>query len=96
MEVVREIGQGAFGQVHLVRRMQPSMLLSKESDHLLAMKQLKYVSPEKLADLEQEARVLTKLSHPNIVKFHGITLIDGAFGLLFEYMSEGDLVTYLR
>uniref|UniRef100_A0A914XF06 Protein kinase domain-containing protein n=1 Tax=Plectus sambesii TaxID=2011161 RepID=A0A914XF06_9BILA len=96
LEIVREIGQGAFGQVHLVRRMQPSTMLSNENDHLLAMKQLKYVSPEKLVDLEHEASVLTKLSHPNIVKFYGITLIDGAFGLLFEYMSEGDLVTYLR
>ncbi len=61
------------------------------------MKLLKFISSDKLEDLEREARVLTHLSHPNIVRFHGISILDDkGFALLFEYMENGDLVHYLR
>ncbi len=38
------------------------------------MKQLKYITVQKLEDLAREANVLTNLRHPNIVQFRGLTL----------------------
>lgn len=59
-EALREIGQGAAGQVFLCR----DRLLGAR----VALKRLHHVSSELLMQFQQEARATSKLSHPNIVK----------------------------
>nr|XP_002122841.1 serine/threonine-protein kinase 10-A-like [Ciona intestinalis] len=43
-----------------------------------------------------EAKMLFKLSHSNVVAFFGITGWQGAFGLLMEYLSGGNLSSLCR
>ena len=69
--MVKQLGQGAFGQVNLVEVSQ-SLQTSFDgtSPRLMALKQLKFVSPEKLNDLQNEAIVLSKLVRSARLSFY--------------------------
>ena len=53
--------------------------------------------PEQLStEFEREAELLSNLSHDNIVTFHGISIDQHPFMMIFEYMKLGDLNSFLR
>ncbi|KAK3085292.1 hypothetical protein FSP39_001166 [Pinctada imbricata] len=89
-EVVRRLGKGNFGTAYLCKD-----LRSKQGDDY-ELKVLKEISvgelqPDETVDAVREARVLSKLNHPSIVKFHD-SFIDGdCFCIVTEYCEGGDL-----
>lgn len=90
-EIVKRLGKGNYGTAYLCKD-----LRSKTSDSSYELKVLKEISvgelqPDETVDAVREARVLSKLAHPNIVKFHD-SFIDGeAFCIITEYCEGGDL-----
>jgi len=91
---VRDIGQGAFGRVFQAKA--PG-LISGEEFTMVAVKMLKEEASEDLQrDFEREASLLAGFDHPNIVRLLGVCAIGKPMCLLFEFMSRGDLSTYLR
>ena len=94
-EVLKLLGEGAFGSVYLVR-VAPAAAKSSEQPDYMALKLIKYNLSGRATEFEKEAEILKQLAHPNIVKFYGLTCTKGQSGLLFEYMEHGDLVNYLR
>lgn len=91
LQFCRELGEGAFGKVYL-------MHLEKEKceDRIpLAMKSTKSIQPERWEDFEREAILMSKLDHPNIIKFLGVSMDGPNLLLAFEFMALGDLRTYL-
>ena len=64
---------------------------------MVAVKMLKEDSSEDvLKDFEREACMLSEFEHPHIVRLLGVCAIGKPMCLLFEFMSRGDLSTYLR
>ena len=53
-------------------------------------------SEDVLKDFEREACMLSEFEHPHIVRLLGVCAIGKPMCLLFEFMSRGDLSTYLR
>ena len=72
-ELVRQLGQGRVGQVHLVRD-------TEAGDKELALKLIEATLTERTASrerLEAEVYLASNLDHPNIVKLHDIlTVLD--------------------
>ena len=82
LEIQECLGRGGMGAVYKAR--QPRL------DRLVA---LKILAPEKQNDpqfaerFEREARVLAKLSHPNIVSVFEFGEVQGRFYLIMEYVD---------
>jgi len=82
LEILECLGRGGMGAVYKAR--QPRL------DRLVA---LKILAPEKQNDpqfaerFEREARVLAKLSHPNIVSVFEFGEVQGRFYLIMEYVD---------
>ena len=91
---IRDVGQGAFGRVFQAKA--PNLLPGEEFS-VIAVKMLKEEANEDLVrDFEREACLLSEFDHPHIVKLLGVCALGKPMCLLFEYMSRGDLSSYLR
>ncbi|CAH8356004.1 unnamed protein product [Eruca vesicaria subsp. sativa] len=90
------IGSGAFGTVY--------MGMNLDSGELIAVKQVliasNYASKEKtqaqIQELEEEVKLLKKLSHPNIVRYLGTVREDDTFNILLELVSGGSISSLLE
>ncbi|XP_061198174.1 serine/threonine-protein kinase Nek11-like [Saccostrea echinata] len=91
-EIVKKLGKGNFGTAYLCKDLRSKNPDTEEYD----LKVLKEISvgdlqPDETVDAVREARVLSKLDHPSIVKFHD-SFIDGeSFCIVTEYCEGGDL-----
>ena len=66
---LREIGHGSFGAVYYARQ--------NITHEVVAIKKMSYSgkqSLEKWQDILKEIRFLTRLTHPNCIKYHGCYL----------------------
>ena len=72
-EVIFFIGQGAFGEVYRVKH--------KFFDEFQVMKVFKddYVEKTELNEVIKEGRILTRLTHPNVVKIFEINTFNKKF-----------------
>ena len=88
-EILRTLGKGAQGSVYLAR-----------DTHLGREVAIKAVAagadPEDIALLLQEARVISRFSHPNIVTLYDALEIDGGCHLVLEYVAGETLAALLR
>ncbi|KAG7466875.1 hypothetical protein MATL_G00146940 [Megalops atlanticus] len=55
----------------------------------------KEVAVKKLLKIEEEAEILSILSHKNIIQFYGAILEEPNYGIVTEYASGGSLYEYL-
>jgi hypothetical protein len=81
LQLVRKVGEGSYGEVYHAR--------DTWLDHPVALKLLRAdlsdrVAPTKLLD---EARVLVKVRHPNVVAVHGADLQQGRVGFWMEFVQ---------
>ncbi|KAJ3076541.1 Ribosomal protein S6 kinase beta-1 [Podochytrium sp. JEL0797] len=81
-EVLKPIGEGAYGKVFLVRK--------KESGTLFAMKTLKAVEHTR-----SESTILSQLDNPFIVALHFIFQTKENLRLILQYAPGGSLFSYL-
>ena len=88
------IGEGHFGTVH---KATVKGLQVEDRPQVVAAKTLKMGSiDEGLKDFLQEARFMSQLEHPNIVRLFGISMSQEPFVLIFEYMEGGDLKEFVQ
>ncbi|CAC5420398.1 ALK [Mytilus coruscus] len=92
--VQRMIGKGAFGEVYYglladVARLQTPLPVAIKMLPSLCSEQSK-------SEFFVEAVLLSKLRHPNIVKFLGISIDENSLYLLLELMEGGDLKSFVR
>ena len=91
LQLVRKVGEGSYGEVYHAR--------DTWLDHPVALKLLRpeltdRVAPTKLLD---EARVLVKVRHPNVVAVHGADLHQNRVGFWMEFVQGqrlDDLVAF--
>lgn len=110
LQVVQKLGEGQFGEIHLCRiSLESAKGLPEDlSTNLVAVKSLKTNCDEaSRSDFEHEARILSSLNDPNLVRVLGVCFdndedasdIDQAaipIGMVCEYTEEGDLCQYLQ
>ncbi|KAJ0097397.1 hypothetical protein Patl1_27925 [Pistacia atlantica] len=87
------LGRGTFGHVYLG--------FNSESGQMCAIKEVRVVSDdqsskESLKQLNQEINLLSQLSHPNIVRYHGSELADETLSVYLEYVSGGSIHKLLQ
>uniref|UniRef100_A0A8C6JML8 Ribosomal protein S6 kinase n=1 Tax=Melopsittacus undulatus TaxID=13146 RepID=A0A8C6JML8_MELUD len=91
-ELLKVLGQGAFGKVFLVRKITPP-----DSNHLYAMKVLKKATL-RVRDRHRtrtERDILVDINHPFVVKLHYAFQTEGKLYLILDFLRGGDLFTLL-
>eukprot|EP00051_Salpingoeca_urceolata_P020172 m.300604 g.300604 ORF g.300604 m.300604 type:complete len:649 (-) comp19558_c0_seq7:446-2392(-) len=87
LQKIREIGQGFFGTVYLMKsRRTHTQLVVKTLKHDIAQDQ------EAQQQLLAELRLQETLFHPNLLEFKGIFWHHGALNLVAEYIDGGTLL----
>lgn len=89
-EVEKVVGQGSYGRALLCRR--------KIDNKKCIIKQIAVtkLSKKELKLTEQEASLLSKLSHPNIVTFIENFLAPNHLNIVMEYADGGDLSDFIK
>ncbi len=84
--VVDKLGEGGMGTVYKAQdlRLERFVALKFLSSRLL-------ISPEARARFEQEAKLISALSHPNIATIYEVDELDGVPFLVLEYLGGGTL-----
>ena len=86
---LREIGHGSFGAVYYARQ--------NITHEVVAIKKMSYSgkqSLEKWQDILKEIRFLTRLTHPNCIKYHGCYLKEQTVWVSF-YTADTDTDSYV-
>ena len=95
-DLPHQLGQGTYGMVYLAKD-------TRDNISVAAKKQVIFKEYKHLADWEQEAKILRKISpHKNVVKIHDFTAVefddDGiakiAFWMFTEYCEQRSLFEY--
>lgn len=88
LTIIERIGEGTFAVLYRAR-----------DDKLQSDVALKLLKPRALSDPSralEEARLLARIRHPNVVKVYGADLIDGRVGVWMELVNGHTLAEILR
>ncbi|MEN6388960.1 MAG: serine/threonine-protein kinase [Syntrophomonas sp.] len=92
-EVERFLGEGAFAEVYRVKH----QFLGRQA---MKVFKLRGLSPEELENMLMEARLLSQLNHPNIIRVYDAGVLDAGGGSMayftMEYAGGGTLESYWR
>ncbi|XP_065180638.1 uncharacterized protein LOC135811339 [Sycon ciliatum] len=89
-QLLQRLGQGSFGVAYMVKDIKSD----KNSDDSLKVLKEIFIGdklPDNGLDAVREAKLLSKLSHPNIVKYHSSFVQGEMFCIVTEYCDNGDL-----
>ena len=84
--IVKNLGEGHFGSVKLVK--------SNLTNKLYAMKEIKstrYQSEKQRKTVEKEIKLLENLHHPNVITYFNSFKQNGNFYIIIEYINGGSL-----
>ena len=84
-EIIQEIGRGAFSVVYKVK--------SKENNNIYCLKKINTL---KTKDKENEVKILSNLSHPNLIKcFYSFSNSENIY-IIMDFCEFGDLFSLLQ
>jgi eukaryotic-like serine/threonine-protein kinase len=87
--LLRELGAGGVGSVHLAH--------DRQTGESLALKKLSRVDAKSVLRFKREFRSLATIQHPNLVRLYDLEREpDGQWFLTMEYVPGVDLISYLR
>ncbi|XP_063951532.1 serine/threonine-protein kinase Nek11-like [Lytechinus pictus] len=89
--VEKKLGSGNFGTAFLVFDMKANPDKGEEQWKVLKEISCGDLAPDETVDAMHEAKLLSKLQHPNIVKFYDSFLDGEFFCIITEYCEGGDL-----
>lgn len=89
-EILHNIGKGSYGEVALVKHKKD------KKQYVLKKINLKKASSRERRSAEQEAKLLSKLKHPNIVSYKDSFEKDGYLYIAMQYCEGGDLYNKLK
>ncbi|GJX49712.1 putative serine/threonine/dual specificity protein kinase, catalytic domain-containing protein [Tanacetum coccineum] len=90
------VGEGAFGKVFKGWVEPETYVPSKVgSGILIAIKKLDLDGDQGTEEWQTEVKLLSRLSHPNLVKLLGYCSEDKELLLVYEFMEKGDLDSYI-
>ncbi|KAK4742911.1 hypothetical protein SAY87_000912 [Trapa incisa] len=80
-------GTGAYGTVYAGRL--------HDDDEWVAIKRIRYRDPDCIDQIMNEIKLLSSVSHPNLVRLLGCCIEKGEQILVYEYMPNGTLLQHL-
>ncbi|XP_050388206.1 wall-associated receptor kinase-like 14 [Argentina anserina] len=83
----QRLGTGAFGTVYAGKL---------HNDELVAIKKIKYRDSNSIDQVMNEIKLLSSVSHPNLVRLLGCCIEGGEQILVYEYMPNGTLSQHLQ
>ena len=94
IKCISQLGQGNYGTVYKGK----TVALSEGDEEIeVAVKTLKEdASSEVRTDFINEAKLMFRFCHPNILKIFGVCILSDPYQMVFEYMDGGDLTQFLR
>ncbi|TKR77303.1 hypothetical protein L596_018300 [Steinernema carpocapsae] len=95
VQLLKRLGEGAFGEVYSGVL---TLTDAKKSKVNVAIKLMKCenFSKHQIEIMMKEARIMRSLSHPNIVRFYGVAVIQEPLLIVMELVTGGALHSYLR
>ncbi|GMH14752.1 hypothetical protein Nepgr_016593 [Nepenthes gracilis] len=82
----QKLGTGAYGTVYA----------GKIHDECVAVKKIKHRDTESIEQVMNEIKLLSSVSHPNLVRLLGCCIENGEQILVYEYMPNGTLSQHLQ
>lgn len=83
----QRLGTGAFGTVYAGKL---------QNDEWVAIKKIKYRDTNSIDQVLNEIKLLSSVSHPNLVRLLGCCIEEGEQILVYEYMPNGTLSQHLQ
>lgn len=83
----QRLGTGAYGTVYAGKL---------HSDEWVAIKKIKNHDPESIEQVMNEVKLLSSVSHPNLVRLLGCCIENGEQILVYEFMPNGTLSQHLQ
>ncbi|KAK3697507.1 hypothetical protein QZH41_002097 [Actinostola sp. cb2023] len=97
VEYVKDLGEGNFGQVFQGRAFGLHPLDKPGTELMVAVKTLKSgCSTDMKVSFLKEVTMMSVLHHDNIVELLAVSTEEEPYGMIFEFMVNGDLNQYLR
>ena len=85
-KVIKKLGSGGFGSVHLI----------DINDKSYALKVIKDIDKENINKCKEEANILSSLNSEYIVKYYDSCTINDNFYILMEYAGDFNLKAYIK
>ena len=88
--IIKELGKGGYGKVYQV--------LNKKEKKYYALKKisLEDISEEEMANIENEAKILSRINNDHIVKYYYSYKDNNSFNILMEYCEGLDLKNFIN
>lgn len=83
----QRLGTGAYGTVYAGKL---------HNDELVAIKKIRYRDHESIDQVMNEIKLLSSVSHPNLVRLLGCCIENSEQILVYEYMANGTLSQHLQ
>ncbi|KAK8694812.1 hypothetical protein V6N13_072356 [Hibiscus sabdariffa] len=83
----QRLGTGAYGTVYAGKL---------QNDDWVAIKRFRYRDPDSIDQVMNEIKLLSSVSHPNLVRLLGCCMEDGEPILVYEFMPNGTLSQHLQ
>jgi len=103
---VDDLGKGQFGSVQLCKAHKSIRKLGDlsniedcdgDGNLFVAFKtELEHATKDEKNNFLKEVRIMSRLSHPNIVRLLAVVTTSEPFAIITEYMDKGDLSVYLQ
>ena len=84
-EIIKQLGEGGYGKVYLVLNNLDNM------NYALKEFPIKGETKDKIQEIKNEAEILSKFNHKNIVKYYESFENDDKFFILMEYCDGQNL-----
>ncbi|XGW22299.1 hypothetical protein V3C99_004935 [Haemonchus contortus] len=91
--MLKKLGHGEFGEVHLGR-----LRLKNDEEIDVAVKVLKstHIKKSQLSAFFEEAKLMRRFDHPNIVRFYGVAPQEEPIMIIIELAAGGSLKSYCK
>lgn len=83
----QRLGTGAYGTVYAGKL---------QNDEWVAIKRFRYRDPDSIDQVMNEIKLLSSVSHPNLVRLLGCCIEEGEPILVYEFMPNGTLSQHLQ
>ncbi len=90
-EIVKTLGEGAFGQVHLVKNKMTKLIRAMK-----VIKKIDTIVENNDQEVLNEINILKKIDHPNVIKIFEFYITKDSYYLITEYCSGGDLFDLIK
>nr|XP_026486067.1 serine/threonine-protein kinase Nek8-like [Vanessa tameamea] len=89
LKILKTIGKGTYGNVYLCEMMKNNMLtIVKDIELNIKIQDHKQ-------EIANEVKILSKMKHPNIIKFYECYYLDNHVMICMEYAISGNLAEYM-